>query len=132
MAKQSSSERIITRKVAVTVSPLAERRMEIRWTDWERLKRRLTQMSRPLPRLSLWYSTSYGVAITASFTLISFAAWGRELPPWGYPLYGCILFFGVVFGTILLWFDRRIQSGKALDIKDVLEEMEEIETEHKG
>jgi len=132
MKEQVPSERLVTRKVSVTVSPLTERRMEIRWTDWYRLKRRLDLMSRPVPSLSLWYSMSYGVATTSLFTLISFAAWGRELPPWGYPLYGCLLFFGVVFGTILLWFDRRIKSVKSLDIKDILEEMEEIETEHKA
>ncbi len=131
MIKQVPSERLVTRKVSVSISPIySERHMEIRCADWERIKRRLKQMSRPVPSLQLWYSTLYGIALTALFTLISYAVFSVQTPPWAMPLYGSILFFSVVSATILVWFNRKIKSGKSLDVKDILDEMEEIETEH--
>ena len=127
MSEQPPFERIATREVPVSIpSPDSERRMEIRRADWDRLKRRLSRLSHPIPKLHLVYSVLLGIASTASLSIIPLSK-SQGLPVWVIPLYWCVTIFAFICAIVFIFIDRKVQSATSSGASDIEEDMEEIE-----
>ena len=129
MNQQSSSEQVLNWKreepIAVPSSD-RERRMAIRYSDWERLKRRLSRVVDPVPRLSVVYSILFGIAASSGLSIIPIAK-SQGLPSWVTPLYACVCVFSLLCGFVFVWVDRKVRSGMESELQDIEADMNDIE-----
>ena len=130
MDQQPSSEEVLNWKreehIAVP-SPNREKRMAIRCSDWERLKRRLSRIVDPVPRPSIVYSILFGIAASSGLSIIPIAA-SQGLPPWVTPLYACVCAFSLLCGGVFVWVDRKVRSGRKSELRDIEADMNDIES----
>jgi len=129
MNQEPSYDRVLNWKreepIAVP-SPDRERRMAIRYSDWKRLKRRLSQVVDQIPKLSVVYSILFGIAATAGLSIIPIAA-SQDLPSWVTPLYLCVFAFSLFCGLIFVLVDRKFRSRRKSDLRDIEADMKDIE-----
>jgi H+/Cl- antiporter ClcA len=105
-----------------------ERRIAIRYLDWDRCKRKLNKIRQQVPRLHLVYSFLFGITATSGFSLITFYTNPEtKLPAWGYPLYLLAFLFSLAAAICFVYVDRKIWQQKESDIDDIIEDMESIE-----
>lgn len=129
MNQQSSPEQVLNwkREEFIAVPSLdREKRMAIRCSDWERLKRRLSRVADPVPRLSVVYSILFGIAATSGFSIIPIAA-SEDLPSWVTSLYICVCASSFLCGCVFVWIDRKVRSGKESELQDIKADMNDIE-----
>ncbi|MFX0204101.1 MAG: hypothetical protein ACFFCW_49010 [Candidatus Hodarchaeota archaeon] len=107
-------------------SPSREKRMAIRCSDWERIKRRISQIADPIPKLSVVYSILFGIAATSGLSILPIVV-SQGLPSWVTPLYICIFLFSFLCGCVFVYVDRKFRSGRSSDIKDIKADMNDIE-----
>ena len=107
--------------------PGAERRMPIRYMDWERVKGRVSHMGHPLPRLPIAYSVFFGISATAGLSLIPLASAG-DLPTWVMIVYGSVTFGALGIAAVCVYLDRRLRSEARSDAAECLSDMEGIES----
>jgi len=108
--------------------PAQERRIAVRYLDWDRCKKRLQKIRQQIPRLHLVYSFLFGIAASSLFSLITlFANPETQLPAWGCPLYILIFVFSLGAAICFVYVDQKILHEKKSDIDDLVEEMESIE-----
>ena len=129
MSQQSFSEQVLNwrREEPIAVpSPDRERRMAIRYSDWKRLKRRLSRVADPVPRLSVVYSVLFGIATSSGLSIIPIAtSYGLS---WVTSLYICVCVFSLLCGCVFVWIDRKVRSGRESDLEDIEADMKEIES----
>jgi hypothetical protein len=131
MTDVTSSELKFTREERISIpSSDSERRMGVRCADWDRIKKRLSQLYNPIPHLRIAYSVVYGVAATAGLTIIPLTI-TEGLSPWVIPFYGCVCLFGFICATVFVFIDRRIYSIKTTQISDIIADMDDVEKAHK-
>ena len=58
-----------------------ERRMAVRYHDWQRIKRSLDRISHPLPKLEVVFSFLFGIAATSGFSMVAAQA-AQTSSPW--------------------------------------------------
>lgn len=105
-----------------------ERRLAIRYLDWDRCKRKLKKIRQRVPKLHLVYSFLFGITATSGFSLLTFSTQTEtKLPTWGYPLYSLIFVFSLVTAIVFVYVDRRIGFDKQSEIDDIIEDMKSIE-----
>ncbi len=116
-----------TREVQVDFpSSDSEKRMAIRRSDWERLRRRIRRVAGPPSRLAIVYAILFGVAATALFSIYPMTL-SQGVPTWVIPTYVCAFVFTFLFAWIFVWLDRKAQARSVSDISDVMQDMEDIE-----
>lgn len=103
-----------------------ERRMAIRCSDWERLKRKLSRAFKAAPRLSIVYSILFGVAGSAGLSIIPIAS-STGLPSWVTPLYVCIFILGLLSAFVFVCVDKGLCAGRESQIDEIKTDMKEIE-----
>lgn len=105
-----------------------ERRIAIRYLDWNRCKKRLSKARQEVPRFHLVFSFLFGIAASSAFSLIAFYANpAANFPAWVYPLFILVFVFSLCNGAIFVALDRRMRHGQKSDVDDILEDMESIE-----
>lgn len=105
-----------------------ERRIAIRYLDWDRCKKSLKKCNQPIPRFHLVFSFLFGIAATSGFSLITFLLNPlTNLPAWGYPLYSLVCIFSLFTGICFVYVDRKVRSERRSDIASVIEDMDAIE-----
>jgi hypothetical protein len=113
--------------ISVPVSA-QERRIAIRYLDWDRCKIRLSKTRQEVPRFHLIFSFLFGIAASSAFSLSAFYANpAANLPTWIYPLFMLIFVFSLCNGAIFVALDRRMRRDQKSDVDDILEDMVSIE-----
>ena len=129
MNQRLASEQVLSweREEQITVpSPARERRIAIRYRDWERLKRRLSQVTYPISKLSIVYSVLFGVAASSGLSIIPIMeSWG--LLSWMTSFYVCVFVSSLLNGCVLFWFDCGVRSQRRSELLEIKNEMKEIE-----
>lgn len=129
MEQQASSKEVLNwrREEPIAVpGPDRERRMAIRYSDWKRLRRRLSRVADPIPRLSVAYSVLFGIAASSGLSIIPIAiSYGLS---WVTSLYICICGFSLLCGCVFVWIDRKVHLARCSDLEDIEADMEEIES----
>ncbi len=128
MSKESSG---VTwkREESITVpSSGYEKRIAIRYLDWERCKRKLQKIQKDKPRLDLVFSFLFGITATSGFTIATFYAQPNiDLPNWAYPFFSLLLAFSLVTGFVFVYLDRKLGQVRESDIKEIVDDMDGIE-----
>jgi len=105
-----------------------ERRIAIRYLDWDRCKKRLSKARQEAPRFHLVFSFLFGIAASSAFSLIALLANpAANLPSWVYPLFILVFVFSLCNGAIFVVLDKRMRHDKKSDVDDILEDMDGIE-----
>jgi len=110
------------------IIPPPEKLILIRSKDWNRIRRNLSNISKPILNLSKLYSILFGCAITTGASILSFIKY--EVPP----SFVRDIFF-IVFGVSLLggflcvYLERRTRSSEKAKIEDILSDMTESGSE---
>jgi hypothetical protein len=113
--------------ISVPVSD-QERRIAIRYLDWDRCKKGLSKISQEVPRFHLVFSFLFGIAASSVFSLIAFYANpAANLPSWVYPLFILIFVFSLSNAAIFVALDRKMKRNRKSDVDDILEDMNNIE-----
>jgi hypothetical protein len=117
------------REEAITV-PIAsqERRIAIRYLDWDRCKRKLRKVKEQVPRLHLVFSFLFGIAASSLFSIITLSANPQsQLPAWVSPLYVLLLLFSLATALVFVYVDHAMRKGKESVIDEIIEDMDSIE-----
>lgn len=126
--KQPSSDLKFTREQQVSLpSPDSERLMAIRCTDWERLKRGISQVSHPISWLSTASSICFGIAGTAGFSIIPLTSL-QGLSPWVIPGYVCSFVATLILGVVFLVLHRHSYAERASHLSNIETDMESMES----
>ncbi|MGD0996318.1 MAG: hypothetical protein ABR909_12445 [Candidatus Bathyarchaeia archaeon] len=105
-----------------------ERRIAIRYLDWDRCKRRLSKARNEKPRLDLVFSFLFGITATSGFSIATFYAEPHaNLPNWAYPFFYLLLVFSLGTGFVFVYLDRKLNTNRESEIDDIINEMESIE-----
>jgi len=127
MSKDVSSELKYTREEVISIStPDRERRMGVRCADWERIKSRISKVSRPIPWLSVAYSVLLGVFATSGLTIVTLTS-TQGLSSWVVPVYACVCVSSLLLAIVLIILDRNIANKGKSDMLDIKSDMESIE-----
>ena len=103
-----------------------EKRIAIRRVDWNRIKK-LVGFIRPEPKfLRTAYSISFGIAVTAGFSVIPIY-YIPQKSPWLLPLYICFAVFALALAIILFCVDKYYTTSKSKDLGLIHEDMQDIE-----
>lgn len=118
-----------TRQEPISVPvPAKERRLAIRYLDWNRCKKKLKKIKQQTPRLHIVYSFLLGITTSSGFSLTTFYLnTETKLPSWGYPLYALLFVFSLAAAGCFYYVDQKNRKGKASEIDDIVEDMEDIE-----
>ena len=105
-----------------------ERRIAIRFLDWDRCKKKLRKIRQPIPRFHLFYSFLFGISASSGLSLVTLHLEPEaSLPAWGYPLYWLLLLFSLLTAICFVYLDSRIRQQKQSEIDEILEDMDNIE-----
>jgi len=130
MSPESSSENVLNvdrKETIYTASADYEERDAIRRADWARIKRNIEYLERNKPtKLSIWYSILFGVAGSFGVSIYPIAK-TQGLPAWVAPLYGCVCFFSLLVGVILVFLEKRLKTSEKSEKDEILTDMTEIE-----
>ena len=90
--------------ISVPVSA-QERRIAIRYLDWDRCKKRLERIRQEIPRLHLVFSFLFGISASSAFSLVTFYANpAASLPSWTLPLFILVFVLKVNIHVMLQYF----------------------------
>jgi len=106
-------------------SPDSDRVMAIRWADWKRLERSLTNALDPPKDYSTLYGVFFGLSGSAFLSLISLAII-KDLPAWVLPSYIGFALIPLACGILTVYFSRLLRGTRRTMITDLLEEVREI------
>jgi hypothetical protein len=122
------SEITIKRDETIAIpSAEQEKRIGIRYQDWERCKRKIKKLRQQVPRFHLIYSFSFGVSASAASSLITSLAQGASSPSWITFLYAALFATSLIIGILFVFVDRTFRAKRQSEIDDLIEEMEIIE-----
>ena len=123
----SNQDLNVTSKHQITLpSTESEKRIAIRFIDWNRLKRYIDEKQESIFNLSIPYSILYGVSGSAGLSLIPLF-FSTGLPSWTIPLYICITLFSLLCAIIFNILDYTFKKKVCEDKKNISTEMIEIE-----
>jgi hypothetical protein len=110
-----------------------ERRIAIRYRDWERCKKKLNKIKQPIPRFHLVFSFLFGISASSGFSLVTlYTQPEAKLPAWEFPLYWLLLVFSLGVAICFVYLDRQMRESKESDIDEIIEDMESIEQTFPG
>lgn len=104
-----------------------EKRIAIRYLDWDRIKTRLSRVKEPVPRLHLIYSWLFGVSSTSCLTIITLSSTSQNLPVWLIPLYWCVFIFALLCAIVFVYTDKKLSSKKVSDLTEIIDDMNIVE-----
>jgi len=107
---------------------MQERRIAIRYLDWDRCKRNLQKVRKEAPRLDIVFSFLFGIAAMSLFSLITFYENPQtQYPQWTYPVYYLLFAFSLAIAFVFVYTDQKLRQKKESDIDEIIEDMESIE-----
>lgn len=105
-----------------------ERRIAIRYLDWERCKKKLAKTKNQVPRFHLVFSFLFGIAASSGFSLMAFYSNSQtKLPEWELPLYWLLFFFSLGVGSVFVYVDHQLRKKEQSDIEEIIDDMDAIE-----
>lgn len=107
-------------------SPDSRKRMAIRFTDWERIKRNISMLKENTSNLPVFYSILFGISGTSWLTIIPLY-YSQGLSPWVIPLYTCIAIFSLICGSVFVWVDHFVNINKKSKIEYIESDIKDIE-----
>ncbi len=107
--------------------PSCESRLGINRSDWNRIKRLISNRPRNKYHLNVWSSVLYGISGSAGLSIIPIY-FSSNLPSWVIPLYVCICIFTLLMAVILTILNKRINK-EAIEYDDlIIKDMGEVES----
>lgn len=106
-------------------SPGREKRLAIRFIDWQRLKRKLF-IVRDVGKQTKKYHLFLDIAMSG-LALIPFA-FAREVPSWIKVIYASFVFLIFLIKTMLAWIDRRETDYRQSELDEILEDLQDVES----
>jgi len=124
----SGSSMQVDRSIKISIpSPEQDRMIAIRNFDWERIKGRVSQMSKKNVSLSVWYQSLFGSAITSGLSIWPVSI-TKDLPPWVISLYIIFTFGCLLMGGILVWLDRKLGLSTTTEAQNITSDMDKVES----
>src|ERR1041384_1634190 len=108
--------------------PLHERRLAVRESDWNRLKRNISSIKTAPLSLSVISSILFGFAGSTLITMIPLF-FTTGLPPWVIPAYGAAAVATLIPAVAMVVVEKFYLKTKARDSDEVLTDMNEIAAE---
>jgi len=107
-------------------SPEQESRMAIRKSDWARIKRELSEIDKPVPKLEVIYSVLFGFTGSSTISAFSFAGEGKS--PALTELFSLLGIFSFVAACLFVWVDHKIAPLKKSALTGIQQDMTEVES----
>lgn len=107
-------------------SPKHEKRMAIRYSDWERVRRNLATALKPVPKLTEAYYFLFGFAGSAFLSLLPLL-YAEKLPAWVNPLFFLIFIFSLACGIIFVSLEKKLKGTSISNLDSIMTDMAEIE-----
>ena len=108
-------------------SPEQDRMIAVRDFDWQRIKGRVSRISKKEVSLSIWYPSLFGIAITSGLSIWP-VSMTKDLPAWVTPSYVICTVTFLAMGGILMWLDRKVATNKIMDVDEIMADMEKVES----
>jgi hypothetical protein len=103
-----------------------DRQLPIRRADWNHIRVSLGKIHEVRPSLGIAYSVCFAIGAAAGASIFAVSA-TRDLPSWVTPLYVCITLSCVIIGGVLVWLDRRFGGEIRTRVRDLENDLREIE-----
>lgn len=100
--------------------------MAIRKSDWARIKRQISQIESPMPKLEVIYSILFGFAGSSTLSAFSFGAEGKS--PLLTELFSVLAVFSFVSAFLFAWVERKITPLRKTALSEIQQDMTEVES----
>jgi hypothetical protein len=120
----------VKRDVYIDVPPAhRERRLAIRYADWDRLKANLERLAATLGHdfLSIVYSVLFGFAGSSGLSIMPILK-TNDLSPWVAPLYITSTIFALLFGGVCVVLDWKNRGEARGNIQYIVKDMAKIDS----
>lgn len=107
-------------------SPDSDREMIIRWSDFNNLKRGLTDALDIPTDFSVLYGLLFGFSGSASLACISLT-FTKDLPTWVMPTSIALAVGSCLVGCVIFYFSRIFRKIRRKTISNILDDVKEIE-----
>lgn len=115
-----------SQRISVPV-PEQDRAYAVRDFDWQRIKRRVKRLSEKDLDFSIWYPGLIGMGVSSGLSIVTVCN-TKDLPNWVTVLYVLATFCFLFMGFMLRKIDSKARLDTQSDAKEVLSDMEAVES----